>query len=186
MCGGGGRGGGKRWGRARLAARVAGGEDGMSLLSVGAAVVDVGVREASAPHHNSSKSSVALVLGDEGGELIGGDVVDLSGRRAVGGERSSRNTNEDLGTSGRSSGDVCDPFVVVEGSVAVEAEGAGFETLIVETVVVVIELNPQVVKLRGADNNAHVWLRERALRSYFTINLMSKTLGQSHHLPPEM
>lgn len=61
----------------------------MSLLCVGAPVVDVGVGEARGPHHDSAEACRVVVLVDEFGELVRRDVVRLAARAAVGCEGGS-------------------------------------------------------------------------------------------------
>ena len=85
----------------------------MSLLGVGAAVIDIGVRETSAPHHDASERRIALVLFDELGELVGGNVVGFTAWAAIGSKWSGRNTKEDLGIFGRSARDKRHPLVIV-------------------------------------------------------------------------
>jgi len=75
----------------------------MSFLSVGTAIVNVRVGEAGAPHHYASEGWIALIFADERGELVRRDVVHLTGWGTIGSERSSRHTDEDLGTSRRGS-----------------------------------------------------------------------------------
>ena len=131
----------------------------MRLLGVVAAVVDVGVGESGAPHHDAAEAGVALVLADETGKLGGCDVVSGAAGAAVGRQRSGRHANEDLGIGRLGGGREANPLVVVEGSVAVKRQSTG-----VGIVVVVVELHKEVVKDGVLDDRTHVRLRDRALR----------------------
>ena len=97
----------------RLAGR-AGSQDAVSLLSVGAAVVDVGVREASGPHHHTTECAVAGVLANKGGESAGFEVVLGAAGSTRGAIWRCGHTDEDLGISRRSVGDVLLPVVKVD------------------------------------------------------------------------
>lgn len=123
----------------------------LRLLGVGAAVVDVGVREAGVPHHHTAERGVALVLVDERGEGAGLEVVLGAALGAGGSQRGGRHADEELGVGRGGVGDVGLPVVVVD----VGVDGAAG---------VVVELDPEVVELRVGDDHVHVRLGDGALR----------------------
>ena len=99
---------------AMLLARRASCQDAVSLLGVGAAVVDVGVREASGPHHHTTECAVAGVLANKGAESAGVEVVLGAAGSTSGTIGRCGHTDENLGISRRSVGDVRLPVVKVD------------------------------------------------------------------------
>ncbi len=69
----------------------------MGLLSVGAAVHDVGVGEARAPHHDTAKAGMALVFTHKAGQLVGCDVVRRAARSTVSRQGGCGHADEYLG-----------------------------------------------------------------------------------------
>lgn len=108
-------------------------EDLLSLLSVSASVVDVGVRESGRPHHDTTESGIVLMLANESVESRGFKVVFSTGFSASCAEwarlkwfsksntkrknedETNRNSKEDLGISRRSVGNVGNPIIKVRG-----------------------------------------------------------------------
>lgn len=131
----------------------------MALLSVGAAINDVGIGEASTPHHEATKRRVALILSYQLRELVRGNVVGLSSGTAVSCQRCGWDTEGYLRAGRRSVGNEGHPVVVVERGIAVKSEGA--RNCIV---IVVIKLDKEIVKLGGADDFSHIGLGNWALR----------------------
>lgn len=136
---------------APLAGRSSG-EDRLSLLSVRAAVNDVGVRKSSGPHHNTAKSIMALVLADNVGQLFRRGVVCLARRAPVGGERSSRHSDEELRIGRGGAGGVSDPVIIVEGGISIDGQRTRDSV-----VIVIVELRPKVVELGVVDYHTHLY-----------------------------
>lgn len=130
--------------------RRPGSQDALRLLGISASVVDVGVRKTGGPHHDASEGRVVLVLGHEGGQSAGLEIVLRTTRRSRRAQRRSRDADKDLRVGGGGVGQVGDPLVVVDGTV----DGAAG---------VVVELHPEIVKLRLGDNDLHVGLGDRTL-----------------------
>lgn len=133
-------------------ASSASGEDALSLLGISAAVVDVGIRETSSPHHDTAKLVILSVLTNNLGQSSRLEVV-LGTRLSTGStERRSGNANEDLGISRGASGNVGLPLVEIDGAIGAAAG-------------VVVELDKEVVELGLGDDLVHVRLGNGALRS---------------------
>jgi hypothetical protein len=142
-------------------ARRAGCQNAVALLGISAAVDDIGVRVASIPHHHTTKGRVALGVSNEASQVGRCDVVLCAATVTIGAQGRGGHTDKDFGVLGWSAGKVFGPGIVVEGSTAVESQGARVGCVSV----VVIELNPEVIKGRVADDLSHVGFRDRALRS---------------------
>lgn len=128
------------------------GQDALSLLGVSAAVVDVGIRETSSPHHDTTELVILSVFADNLGQSSRLKVV-LSTRLSTSStERRSRDTNEDLSISRGASGNVGLPLVEVDGAIGAAAG-------------VVVELDKEIVELSLGDDLVHVRLGDGALRS---------------------
>jgi len=117
--------------------------------------------------------SVGFVFTNKSGELVGCDVINFARRRAVSCQRSSGDTDENLGVRRWCAGNGRHPLVVVERCVAVEAEGAG-----VGVVVVIVELDEEVVKLGCADDLSHIWFWDWALRCTSDVVSVARVFGE--------
>lgn len=148
-------------------------QDVLDLLSIGATAVHVGVGEPGAPFHDTAEIRIGCRVDYDLCQLRRCCVVYFASRASVGTQRCGRHSDEELGILGVAFGDERGPVVVVEGSVAVDAEGTRYGV-----VVIVVELNPQVVELRVADDDAHVGFRDGALRSTGDVILLGRVLGK--------
>lgn len=122
----------------------------MGLLSVGATINHIGIRESSVPHHDATPVGAGVEGSDSAGENTGRLVVDSTARRSSRSKLRGGDTKEKFGIGGRCTGDVRNPVSVVE-SVGVRA------------VSVVVELDPEVVELSSGNDLTHVRLWDGAL-----------------------
>ena len=134
-------------------------QDGPHLLRVVAAVVVHGVRVASIPEHDTTEARVALVLVEHALQRRRLDVISAAARgprRRIGRRGQPDEQRRALGHALR---DVAAPLIEVEAAGAtaglVQVGGAGG---------VVVELDEELVELRGGDHGAHVGLGDGALR----------------------
>ena len=132
----------------------------MGFLGIGAAVIDIRVGEAGAPHHDATECGIALVFADESCELVRRDVVCLATWGSISSQRSCWHTEKDLGISRRGAGNKRCPLIIVKGCISAlnpREQGSGI-------IVIIVELNPEIVKRGITDDYAHIRLRDRALR----------------------
>lgn len=123
----------------------------LRLLGISASVVDIGVRKAGGPHHDASERRIVLVLGHERSQSAGLKIVLRATFRSRRTQRRCRDPDKDFRVGRGGVGHVGHPLIVVNGTI----DGAAG---------VVVELHPEVVKLRVVDNDLHVGLRNGTLR----------------------
>jgi hypothetical protein len=86
----------------------------LSFLGVGASIINVCIREASRPHHDSAKGSIALVLTDKGGEIARCEVVLRAALGARGSKWRCWYANKNLGIERGSVCDIGHPLIVID------------------------------------------------------------------------
>ena len=116
---------------------------------------------------------IALVFVDDGGELAGGSIVYSAAWISVRSQRGGGYADKNLCIRRRSVCDECRPIVVVERCVSVDTQSAGNSV-----VIIVVKLNKNPVENRVADNDAHVGLRNGALRCAGYVISVARVFGK--------